>query len=925
MSSPTVALVLCALQWEVIDRAVMVVWASLHLALAAARLLLYRAFCRRDLPEAAFGAWGRRYMLLLFLNGCLWGLGSLIMFAPEPRTQILLMIIFMLGISAGGGISSYTVHYPTLLAYFVPVILPGTVRLFASGGTYNLLLGVAMLVYSLVVLSATRRMNSAMVKAIQANLELEGEMAERQKAEQALAQSHHQLQLITDNIPACIALVDAEDMKYRFVNRQHLEKMGHSPEDIIGKPVAEVLGQAAFDFAKPYIDQALSGRSVSYVNLVELSEGPRWINVNYVPNVDESGQVTGIVVLTHDITDSKRDEEALKHSEEQHRRLAQEANEARELYRSLLESTPDSIVMYDMSGKVTYVNDAFVRTFGWRLEELSEGVPYTPESENEITTTNVRKVVELGKPVSDFETKRLTKDGELVEVSISASRFYDHQGEPSGMLVILRDISSRLNMERQLVAAKEDAEAASRAKSDFLANMSHELRTPLNAIIGFAELLSRDSGLSAEQLGNLETITRSGGHLLSLINDVLEFSKIEAGRAELHPEEFDLERTLAGLNDMFRLRAGQKGIGLEFSQGPGVPRHVWADKSRLRQVLINLLGNAVKFTDRGGVTLKVARDPAGDGDNLWLRFEVSDTGLGIDGADRDQVFDAFYQAQTPRSPKQGTGLGLPISQRFVEMMGGRLRFRSEPGQGSVFWFSIPMQEVMAPTTAAPEPSGQVVGLEPGQPELRLLVAEDNENSRELLVKLLRSVGLSVEEAADGQEAVAVWQQWRPHFIWMDMRMPVMNGYEATARIKASPGGDETVIVAITASAFEEDRKKVIEHGCDDFVRKPFREQEIFEMLEKHLGARFVRRPTGQTASPYTREQDADSIRASLSALPEKLRASLAKAAREVDFDSAMKTVGLIESIDADLAGHLAGLVTAYRFDSLQFFMEDDDG
>jgi CheY-like chemotaxis protein len=379
--------------------------------------------------------------------------------------------------------------------------------------------------------------------------------------------------------------------------------------------------------------------------------------------------------------------------------------------------------------------------------------------------------------------------------------------------------------------------------------MSHEFRTPLNAILGFAQLMLRNPRAEPEEREDLDIIHRSGEHLLGLINDVLQLSKIEAGRTTLNPQSFDLHRLLTGLEDMFRLRAEQKGIALYFDVSPDVPQFVRMDEGKLRQVLMNLLGNAVKFTQQGGVSLRAItrlvteaaprrRDTA-DCTGLQVHFEVEDTGPGIAAPELALLFDPFVQTASGRQSQEGTGLGLAISQQFVRLMGGEISVRSEVGKGSTFWFEVPVEVAGPADVLTAQPVRRVIGLAPGQPAQRLLVVDDKEVNRKLLVKMLAPLGFEVREAADGREAIDAWESWEPHLIFMDMRMPGMDGYEATRRIKATIRGHATIIIALTASALEEDRELILSEGCDDYMRKPFREADLLGALEKHLGTRFV--------------------------------------------------------------------------------------
>ncbi len=512
------------------------------------------------------------------------------------------------------------------------------------------------------------------------------------------------------------------------------------------------------------------------------------------------------------------------------------------------------------------------------------------------------------------EARRSGDEGGLVSILGCASLFV--------LLLVATSLIGELQKsERRLESVAAEAEAANRAKSTFLSTMSHEIRTPMNAILGYAQLMLRDPDLGTDAKANLAIIGRSGEHLLGLINDVLDMSKIESGRTELSPATFNLPRLLDDLAAMFRLRAGAKALGFEMSVDAEASPYVVADEGKIRQVLINLLGNAVKFTHLGEVKMYVALEQK-NSDRLWLSARIEDTGTGISDESQKKLFEPFNQVRGGLDSLSGTGLGLAISRKYARLMGGDITVSSNRGQGSIFRFEIPIERGDAGVAIRRSGLRRVIALQKGQEAPKILVVDDHPENRDWLMKLLSSIGFSVGGAENGEAAIRSWEEWSPRLILMDVHMPVMGGLEATRRIKADPQGKETIIVALTASAMDDDRREVARWGVDDFVAKPCSEDELLEKMRTLLNIAYdYEEIGGADGQPVAGVAALSAER--LGQLPpeliEELRnATLSGSKRRLD----RLILRVRETEDAGSANALQELADKYEYDALTRLLEE---
>ncbi|WP_371376119.1 response regulator [Sporomusa aerivorans] len=472
-----------------------------------------------------------------------------------------------------------------------------------------------------------------------------------------------------------------------------------------------------------------------------------------------------------------------------------------------------------------------------------------------------------------------------------------------------------LSINEELKQAKEAADAATRAKSVFIANMSHEIRTPMNAILGFAQLMQRETQLCLQQRQYLDSIVFAGLHLLDLINDILEMSKIEAGRLTLRLASADLRMLVQDIKQIFSLRAKAKGLELIADIPDDLPYMAILDERKLRQVLINLLGNAVKFTKEGTITLRT-RVFCLAGDDLRLEFVIEDTGCGISPRDMKRLFQIFEQAQAGLAAGSGTGLGLAISQEIVRMMRGDITVSSQEGKGSIFKFHILAQKTDARALPAKKETRRVKGVR-GPVVHRAMIVDDAELNRSLLTVWLETLGFETRQAVNGREALATASAWRPDIILMDMKMPVMDGFEAIHRIRASSEIGQVPIIAVTACAFEEERQRVIDAGADAFLCKPFEEAELLEKIGDilHVEYEYETIPADELG-PQDIQRNFTLKPERLSTLPSGLVRSLRNAVLEGDYYGMLALAEQVRLYEPNLADELKQMTQQYQFEQL---------
>ncbi|MGB3510102.1 MAG: CheR family methyltransferase [Microcoleaceae cyanobacterium] len=783
---------------------------------------------------------------------------------------------------------------------------------------------------------------------------------ELKNAQGQLQRTNNLLETLYESIPVGLSLVDQE-LRYLRINSVLAEINGCSVSEHIGKTISDILPQLAEQLTPLYRQVLETGEAIRNLEIcAPVPSNPEieacWLTTYYPVDLEDKQRLVGAVVT--DITQLKQTQQQLL--------------ESQSLVRQITESSPGIIHIFDLERNcVTYINASVSQLLGYTQDEILE-------LDSNVMSTLVHPE-DIERMRNHYQSFQNVADQEVVEIEYSVrhkdgfwmwlyTREVVFKRGPTGKVIEVLGVDTNISDRKQaqqrleqlnatleqrvqtrtaeLETAKKKAEVANQAKSEFLSRMTHELRTPLNIILGFTQLLSRETNLDSKQKNQLEIISKSGHHLLELIEEVLDLSKLEANRMELEPSFFDFQDQMTYLEEMFQGTTENKGLELRFEIDSEVPQYIHADERKLRQVLINLLSNAIKFTETGYVNLKVrtenilkddAPKPSAYDLTSRLVFEVQDTGIGMSQQDIEKIFDAFVQGEAGRRSQAGTGLGLSISRRFVQLMGGDIKIDSSIDGGTTITFSIIVNSI-PDTTPTEQPAGkqQIVGLAPNQPEYRILVVDDWEDNRKLLSLMLGILGFQILEAANGQEAIEQWQQHKPQLIFMDLRMPIMNGFEAIKSIKSHPEGEATAIVALSASGtLDREKFSFLKANCPKILTKPVQEDILLKCLAECLGVQYIYGSSaGNTSSassaPSAPIRPRTEIPSSLSNLSKDALSFMSAEFRFQLHDallncSSENVIALLEQIPQEhqqLKEILMELAVDYQFDIIDRLLED---
>jgi len=748
--------------------------------------------------------------------------------------------------------------------------------------------------------------NTSKIPFIDTNGEILGtigismDITERKIAEEDLRLSEERYKSLFRLNHSVMLIIDPESGNIKDANAAACAYYGWSYDEICEKNIAEINILSPGEIAEE-LQLAAEQKRQHFFFKHRLAHGEvRDVEVYSGPI--EFRNISLLYSLVHDITDRKRAEDALSQT------LARLALATRAGGVGVFDfDIVNNVLVWDDQMYALYGVDK--NNFQGAYEAWQAGIHPDDLAQAD---AEVQMAVR-GEKEFDTEFRTVWPDGSIHTIRALAVVFHNEAGIPVRMVGTNWDISGQKKAETALLKAKQDAETANKAKSVFLANMSHEIRTPLNAIIGFSQLMNRDKQLSVSQKEYNTSIIRSGEHLLELINDILELSKVEAGHVALNPSTIDLHAFLNEIEQTFRMRAHVKNLQFVVEADAGLPRYIITDENKLRRIFINLIGNAIRFTDQGSVVVRSRIEKSKQSASM-LVVDVQDSGPGIAENELDRLFKHFVQTSSGIEKGSGTGLGLALSRELAVLMGGDINLSSEAGKGSVFTFQVEVNEGDA--QAAPETdSRRVSSIDMDEKTYRILVADDKAENLQVVVDLLKLVGFETNEAMNGMEAVEKFKEWDPDLILMDMRMPLMDGYEASRIIKSTGKGAQVPIIALTASAYEDEFQKADHSGLSGYIRKPFRENELFAVIGKALGISYLYEDDPNIlVFDYAKHDELAGTY--LDEIPAELVVQMLDALAVADLNRLIYLISEMEQDHAALAQHLMKLAKNYEYEKL---------
>lgn len=763
---------------------------------------------------------------------------------------------------------------------------------------------------------------------------VERDITERKLAEETLQNERTLFRTIIDLIPDAVYVKDIEGKKI-LANPKEVELLGlESESDIIGNTDYNLLPDFEARYSQSQdLKVIASGEALMNIEstLIDKNGKQHWLLGSKVPIRDIHGNITGIVGVTHDISERKKAEDDLKQLTTRLELATRAGGVGVWELNILTNELYWDEQMFDLYG----IDD---KTF----ENAYTAWQNTLHPEDKARADEEIKLAIKGEKEFNTEFRIVHPDNSIHNIRALATVLYNEKAEAIKMIGTNWDITSQKDAEKNLMnytsqielknleldmaltnseqatahayAMAAEAEMANKSKSIFLANMSHEIRTPLNAIIGFSQLLNRDPQLTQQQKDYNLSIIRAGEHLLALINEILELSKIEAGRITINHNHIDLLELIEDIRLIFSESAKTKQLDFKLMSNTELPRYVITDESKLRQIFVNLIGNAIKFTETGSVYVTINSAVTKNND-IKISVEIQDTGCGIDENEIQNLFKHFVQTSSGISKGSGTGLGLALSRELAVLMGGDISVKSIKGKGSIFTFHVVLQ-IGSQEFVEKDNHKKIIRIADNQKNYKILVVDDKEENLTVAVSLLQLVGFETMEAVNGVEAIEVFENWNPDLILMDMRMPIMDGYEATCKIKATEKGKITPIVAITASSFEEERKRTESIGMQGYIRKPFRENELFNTIGKLLNIEYIYDESSAQSTEKYMDNDG-ALEFDINMIDDELRLKMLDAISFADFDKLIELISEIENKNMVLAQQLKKHAYNYEYDYLQ--------